>query len=61
MYVSHPDQTPEPREEEAKIAKPGFHYIVIAVSAEKSIVFGCWKLNAMMQFERIEILNFQII
>ncbi|RYG03294.1 MAG: hypothetical protein EOO02_08750 [Chitinophagaceae bacterium] len=61
MYVSHPDQSAVPRAEEASIAKPGFHYIIIAVTAEASIITSCWKLNNMMQFEQVDIINFQII
>ncbi len=59
MYVSHPDQSSVPNPEEASVAKPGFHYIVISVSAEVSIVTSCWKLNNMMQFEKLEMINFQ--
>ncbi len=59
MYVSHPNQASAPDPEEASIAKPGFHYIIISVSAEVSIVTSCWKLNNMMQFEKMEMINFQ--
>jgi proteasome lid subunit RPN8/RPN11 len=59
MYVSHPNESSEPDPSEASIAKPGFMYIVIAVSAEASIVTSCWRLNNMMQFEKLEMVNFQ--
>ena len=61
MYVSHPNKSSIPQPEEASVAKPGFHYIIISVSAEVSIITSCWKLNNMMQFEPVEIVNFQII
>jgi proteasome lid subunit RPN8/RPN11 len=59
MYVSHPDKSSVPDPQEASIAKPGFHYIVISVSSEVSIITSCWKLNAQLQFEQVKILNFQ--
>jgi proteasome lid subunit RPN8/RPN11 len=59
MYVSHPDKSSIPDPLEASIAKPGFHYIIISVSAEVSIITSCWKLNAQLEFEQVKILNFQ--
>jgi proteasome lid subunit RPN8/RPN11 len=59
IYVSHPDKSSVPDPLEASIAKPGFHYIIISVSAEVSIITSCWKLNAQLEFEQVKILNFQ--
>lgn len=59
MYVSHPNKSSKPDPEEASIAKPGFHYIIISVTPEVSIITSCWKLNPLLEFEQVKILNFQ--